>query len=106
MMSKSFNAFIAAIMAMAENSPMPDIFSYGMPDYKYSINEIIEKSNVTKEELLELLREDIIRGKIIFGVPYIIGDTPYGIEGKLEEYKKRITRNADYRRISNIVKEG
>lgn len=98
-MSKLSNAFITTIMAMA-------IAGESMvSDEKYSINEIIEKSDVTKEELLELLEKGIVRGQMIYGAPYIVGDTPYSIEKKLEEYKKRIIRNADYRRISNIVKE-
>ena len=57
-------------------------------DEKHSINEIIEKSNVTEKEVLELLEAGIIRGKIIFGVPFITGDTPYSVEKKLSDWKK------------------
>jgi hypothetical protein len=87
-MSATSKMFIATIMAMAGISSMSDIFPFGRPDYKYSINEITEKSDVTKEELLELLEKGIIKGRIVFGVPYIIGDTPHSVEGKLKKFKE------------------
>lgn len=83
-MNKTVIGIFAAIMAMAESSPN---FSSGLSNYKCSINEITEKTNVTEEEILELLEKGIIRGKVIFRVPFIIDDTPWSVRRKLEKYR-------------------
>lgn len=88
MSKKYFATIMTTIMAMAESLPMADTFSSGMPNYQCSINEITEKSNVTEKEVLELLEAGIISGKNIFGVPFIIDDTPYSVEKKLNDWKK------------------
>lgn len=71
--------FLSTIMRMAGN-PM-------MTNCRCSINEITEKTNVIEKEILELLEKGIISGRIIFGVPYIINETPWSVEKKLKKYK-------------------
>jgi len=58
------------------------------PNLKCSVNEIIEKTKVTKADILILLEKGVIKGEVIFGVPYIIGLSAYGVENKLKEIKK------------------
>ena len=58
------------------------------PNLKCSINEITEKTKVTKEEILMLLEKRVIRGDVIFGVPYILGLSAYGVENKLKKFKE------------------
>ncbi len=70
-------------MAMAD-----DIWQINILKEKHSINEIIEKSHLTKVNLFELLNAEIIKGVVIFGVPYIVDDTIYSIEKKFKEFKK------------------
>lgn len=79
-MNKTVLGIFAAIMEMEEDSMMGNC--------KCSINEIIEKTDVTEEELFGLLENGIIRGKVIFGVPFIINDTPWSVRKKLNDYKE------------------
>lgn len=78
-----FLAIIEAMMAMNGNSQF-------MPEERHSVNEIVEKSDVTEGEVLELLEAEIIKGTTIFGVPYIVGDTLHSVERKLKDWKGRI----------------
>lgn len=78
-MNNAVVGIFAAIMAMAEDQIIANC--------KCSINEITEKTDVTEEEILELLKKGIIRGKAIFGVPFIINDTPWSIRKKLKDCK-------------------
>ena len=59
------------------------------PNLKCSINEITEKTDVTKEDILMLLEKGIIKGRGIYGVPHIMGLSAYGVENKLENLKQR-----------------
>lgn len=78
-MSKAMaEIFLSTIMRMTGDP---------MANCKCSINEITEKASVTEKEILKLLEEGIIKGKTIFGVPYIINDTPWSVERKLKDYK-------------------
>jgi len=86
-MNNTSKLWIGFLTAMAGN-----VFDMDIPKEKHSINEIIEKSNIAEWELLEMLKNGIIQGKAIFGVPYIIGDTIYSIKKKFEENKKTIHR--------------
>lgn len=55
------------------------------PNLKCSINEITGKTKVTKEEISILLDKGIFKGKVIFGVPYIMGFSAYGVENKVRK---------------------
>ena len=62
------------------------------PNLKCSINEITEKTNVEEHDMLILLDKGVFKGEKIFGVQYVIGYSPYGVERRIkkiiEDYKE------------------
>lgn len=78
------------IFYMLTGNTLDDAMDKSMfPNLKCSINEITEKTNVTKEDILMLLKKGTIKGKVIFGVPYIIGLSAYGVKNEFEKMKDK-----------------
>jgi len=81
--------FEAAFLMLTGNTIKGAVERGMYPNQKCSVNEIIEKTNVTEEDILRLLKMNVIKGKVIFGVPYIMRLSAYGVVNKLREYKQR-----------------
>ncbi len=82
------------IFYMIIGKTLDDVINESMfPNLKCSINEITEKTDVTKEEILILLEKGILKGKIIFGVPYILGLSAYGVKNELKKMLNRAENN-------------
>ena len=60
------------------------------PNLKCSINEITEKTKVKEYEILMLLNKGVFKGEKIFGVQYVMGYSPYGVERKIEAIEKEV----------------